>query len=159
MEICATLQVLVPHPLNDPTEFGSLQDLFCISRKEGCVRSELERRMEAVLLVLSLNVLFVYHWRYLGGLRLLQATCKKFYQFCSKQGWDKHLAANLKFTAREANIRCRCAMLYFITHHSIFWQYKDTKTREGRLWKGLNWLPLDTTMFPDSLHEAFKLHI
>ncbi|XP_076024005.1 glucuronokinase with putative uridyl pyrophosphorylase [Genypterus blacodes] len=49
---------LVPHPLNDPTEFGSLQDLFCISRKEG----------------------------YLGGLRLLQATCKKFYQYCSKQG-------------------------------------------------------------------------
>lgn len=30
-------QILVPHPLNDPTEFGSLQDLFCISRKEGCV--------------------------------------------------------------------------------------------------------------------------
>ncbi|XP_008306970.1 glucuronokinase with putative uridyl pyrophosphorylase [Cynoglossus semilaevis] len=50
--------VLVPHPLNDPTEFGSLQDLFCI--KGVCV--------------------------YLGGLRLLQATCKKFYQFCSKQG-------------------------------------------------------------------------
>ncbi|XP_056905671.1 uncharacterized protein LOC130534959 isoform X1 [Takifugu flavidus] len=50
--------VLVPHPLNDPTAFGSLQDLFCISRKEG----------------------------YLGGLRLLQATCKKFYQFCSNQG-------------------------------------------------------------------------
>uniref|UniRef100_A0A8C8GQV2 Uncharacterized protein n=1 Tax=Oncorhynchus tshawytscha TaxID=74940 RepID=A0A8C8GQV2_ONCTS len=52
--------VLLPHPLNDPTEFGSLQDLYCISRKEGSV--------------------------YLGGLRLLQATCKKFYQFCSKQG-------------------------------------------------------------------------
>lgn len=34
-QISATLQVLVPHPLNDPTEFGSLQDLFCISRKEG----------------------------------------------------------------------------------------------------------------------------
>ncbi|XP_017289322.1 glucuronokinase with putative uridyl pyrophosphorylase isoform X2 [Kryptolebias marmoratus] len=50
--------ILVPHPLNDPTEFGSLQDLFCISRQEG----------------------------YLGGLRLLQATCKKFYQFCSKRG-------------------------------------------------------------------------
>ncbi|KAG7479701.1 glucuronokinase 1-like [Solea senegalensis] len=49
--------VLVPHPLNDPTEFGSLQDLFCISRGV-----------------------------YLGGLRLLQATCKKFYQFCSKHG-------------------------------------------------------------------------
>nr|XP_014345408.1 PREDICTED: probable glucuronokinase 2 [Latimeria chalumnae] len=50
--------VLVPHPLNDPTEFGSLQDLYCISRKEG----------------------------YQGGLRLLQATCKKFYQFCSQNG-------------------------------------------------------------------------
>ncbi|KAE8592245.1 hypothetical protein XENTR_v10018702 [Xenopus tropicalis] len=50
--------VLVPHPLNDPTEFGSLLDLYYISRKEG----------------------------YLGGLRLLQATCKKFYQFCSEKG-------------------------------------------------------------------------
>ncbi|XP_059494967.1 glucuronokinase with putative uridyl pyrophosphorylase [Stegostoma tigrinum] len=50
--------VLIPHPLNDPTEFGSLQDLHRISRKEG----------------------------YLGGLRLLQATCKKFYQYCSEQG-------------------------------------------------------------------------
>ncbi|XP_063293094.1 uncharacterized protein LOC134578052 isoform X2 [Pelobates fuscus] len=50
--------VLVPHPLNDPTEFGSLLDLFYISRKEG----------------------------YLGGLRLLQATCKKFYEFCSEKG-------------------------------------------------------------------------
>ncbi|KAM8927621.1 uncharacterized protein RCH25_007855 [Pelodytes ibericus] len=50
--------ILVPHPLNDPTEFGSLLDLYYISRKEG----------------------------YLGGLRLLQATCKKFYQFCSEKG-------------------------------------------------------------------------
>ncbi|XP_071842804.1 uncharacterized protein [Apostichopus japonicus] len=50
--------VLVPHPLNDPTEFGSLGDLHVISRKEG----------------------------YFGGLRLLQATCKKFYQYCSEQG-------------------------------------------------------------------------
>ncbi|KAJ8034154.1 Glucuronokinase 1 [Holothuria leucospilota] len=50
--------VLVPHPLNDPTEFGSLGDLHGISRKEG----------------------------YFGGLRLLQATCKKFYQYCSEQG-------------------------------------------------------------------------
>ncbi|KAF0030282.1 hypothetical protein F2P81_017013 [Scophthalmus maximus] len=58
--------VLVPHPLNDPTEFGSLQDLFCISRKEG----------------------------YLGGLRLLQATCKKFYQFCSKQGGNEFSKAH-----------------------------------------------------------------
>ncbi|XP_043936983.1 uncharacterized protein LOC122809496 [Protopterus annectens] len=50
--------VLLPHPLCDPTEFGSLQDLYCISGKEG----------------------------YLGGLRLLQATCKKLYQFCSEKG-------------------------------------------------------------------------
>ncbi|CAH1796088.1 unnamed protein product [Owenia fusiformis] len=50
--------VLMPHPLNDPTEFGSLWDLYGISRKEG----------------------------YLGGLRLLQATCKKFYEYCSQKG-------------------------------------------------------------------------
>lgn len=35
--------------------------------------------------------LSVVRCRYLGGLRLLQATCKKFYQFCSKQGWDEQL--------------------------------------------------------------------
>jgi glucuronokinase len=46
------------HPINDPTEFGSLSDLYYISRKEG----------------------------YLGGLRLLQATCKKFYQYCAQHG-------------------------------------------------------------------------
>jgi glucuronokinase len=46
------------HPLNDPTEFGSLSDLYLVSRKEG----------------------------YLGGLRLLQATCKKFYQYCAQHG-------------------------------------------------------------------------
>ncbi|KAK8403266.1 hypothetical protein O3P69_000414 [Scylla paramamosain] len=49
---------LIPHPLNDPTEFGSMADLHGISTKEG----------------------------YLGGLRLLQATCKKFYSFCAKRG-------------------------------------------------------------------------
>ena len=37
-----------------------------------------------------LNVVFIIHCRYLGGLRLLQATCKKFYQFCSKQGWESN---------------------------------------------------------------------
>lgn len=32
-------------------------------------------------------------------------------------------------------------MLYFLTHHSIFWQYKDTKTRVVRLRKGLiDWI-------------------
>lgn len=34
---CFWIQVLVPHPLNDPTVFGSLQDLHGISRKEGFV--------------------------------------------------------------------------------------------------------------------------
>ena len=69
--------VLTPHPLNDPTEFGSLADLHGISMKDG----------------------------YLGGLRLLQvrvsltkkipfhklishcqATCKQFYYYCSTNG-------------------------------------------------------------------------
>ncbi|XP_062506583.1 uncharacterized protein LOC134183132 [Corticium candelabrum] len=50
--------VLTPHKLNDPTEFGGLSDLHWISRKEG----------------------------YLGGLRLLQATCKKFYEYCASRG-------------------------------------------------------------------------
>lgn len=49
---------LAMHPLNDPTEFGSLSDLYGTSLKEG----------------------------YLGGLRLLQATCKRFYQYCATHG-------------------------------------------------------------------------
>jgi len=49
---------LIPHPLNDPTVFGSLADLHCISKKEG----------------------------YMGGLRLVQATCKKFYEYCDANG-------------------------------------------------------------------------
>eukprot|EP00039_Didymoeca_costata_P022849 m.5353 g.5353 ORF g.5353 m.5353 type:complete len:619 (+) comp3281_c0_seq1:104-1960(+) len=49
---------LKPHPLNDPTSFGSLADLHCVSVQEG----------------------------YQGGLRLMQATCKKFYEFCAQNG-------------------------------------------------------------------------
>jgi len=49
---------LMPHPLNDPQEFGGLSDLFFISKKEG----------------------------YVGGLRLMQATCKKFYEYCTSLG-------------------------------------------------------------------------
>jgi len=49
---------LVPNVLSDPNDFGSLADLHGISRKEG----------------------------YQGGLILLQATCKKFYEYCSKRG-------------------------------------------------------------------------
>ena len=50
--------LLVPNPLCDPTEFGGLQDLHDIYMREG----------------------------YLGGLRLLQATCKKFYRLCCEKG-------------------------------------------------------------------------
>ncbi len=49
---------LTPHPLCDPTEFGSLADLHDSYGRDG----------------------------YLGGLRLLQATCKKFYHYCSEHG-------------------------------------------------------------------------
>ena len=57
--ICESARlILTPHPLNDPTEFGSLADLHDSYGRDG----------------------------YLGGLRLLQATCKKFYQYCSKHG-------------------------------------------------------------------------
>eukprot|EP00123_Amoebidium_parasiticum_P016157 comp23312_c2_seq2/m.38315 comp23312_c2_seq2/g.38315 ORF comp23312_c2_seq2/g.38315 comp23312_c2_seq2/m.38315 type:complete len:410 (-) comp23312_c2_seq2:157-1386(-) len=53
---------LVRHPLNDPTEFGSLGDLATISQREG----------------------------YQGGLRLMQATCKRFFEYCSDHGIALH---------------------------------------------------------------------
>lgn len=46
------------HPINDPTSFGSLADLQSVSKREG----------------------------YQGGLRLMQATCKKFYEYCALNG-------------------------------------------------------------------------
>lgn len=45
---------LVANPVNDPMEYAGLHDLHSTSSREG----------------------------YSGGLRLLQATCKKFYQYC-----------------------------------------------------------------------------
>ena len=50
--------ILHPHPLFDPSSFGSLSDVYHIGRREG----------------------------YQGGMRLLMATCKKFAEFCSHQG-------------------------------------------------------------------------
>lgn len=50
--------VLTRHPLLDPTEFGSLADLYGVSVHEG----------------------------YQGGLRLMQATCKRFFEFCTRRG-------------------------------------------------------------------------
>ena len=49
---------LLPHPVNDPGEFGRLADLCAISKKEG----------------------------YVGGMRLMQASCKKFYEYCCENG-------------------------------------------------------------------------
>lgn len=49
---------LIPHPLFDPCDFGSLGDLGFISRREG----------------------------YQGGLRLAQAACKRFYEYCMEKG-------------------------------------------------------------------------
>ncbi|KAJ8604090.1 hypothetical protein CTAYLR_001732 [Chrysophaeum taylorii] len=49
---------LIPHPLFDPCDFGSLSDLHFISLREG----------------------------YQGGMRLLQAACKRFHEFCMERG-------------------------------------------------------------------------
>ena len=49
---------LVPHPLFDPCDFGSLADLHFISRREG----------------------------YQGGMRLVQAACKRFFEYCAAHG-------------------------------------------------------------------------
>ena len=49
---------LVPHPLFDPCDFGSLADLHFISRREG----------------------------YQGGMRLHQAACKRFFEYCAAHG-------------------------------------------------------------------------
>ncbi|XP_072557162.1 glucuronokinase with putative uridyl pyrophosphorylase isoform X2 [Paramormyrops kingsleyae] len=97
--------VLLPHPLNDPTEFGSLQDLHSISQKEG----------------------------YLGGLRLLQATCKKFYQFCSEKGialskknftlkYDTNIPRQVGLAGSSAIVSAtlKCLMKFYnITDHDM----------------------------------------
>ena len=97
--------VLTPHPLNDPTEFGSLGDLYGISRKEG----------------------------YLGGLRLLQATCKKFYQYCSEKGlalarrnftlkYDTNIPRQVGLAGSSAIVvaTLKCLMTFFnLTDHDM----------------------------------------
>ncbi|MGQ9630188.1 MAG: mevalonate kinase family protein [bacterium] len=52
-----TLQI-IPHRVHDPVEFPSLEDLVEVARRDG----------------------------YYGGLRLLFATCKKFYEYCYERG-------------------------------------------------------------------------
>lgn len=89
---------LIPHPLNDPTEFGSLADLYGISSREG----------------------------YLGGLRLLQAVCKKFYHYCSQKGialakrnftlsYDTNIPRQVGLAGSSAIVTAalRCLMAFF----------------------------------------------
>ncbi|CAL4069800.1 unnamed protein product [Meganyctiphanes norvegica] len=96
---------LIPHPLNDPTEFGSLADLYGISSREG----------------------------YLGGLRLLQAVCKKFYHYCSQKGialakrnftlsYDTNIPRQVGLAGSSAIVTAalRCLMAFFnLTDHDI----------------------------------------
>ncbi|GIX05610.1 MAG: hypothetical protein KatS3mg115_0013 [Candidatus Poribacteria bacterium] len=49
---------IVPHPIHDPLSFSSLEEVARRVRQEG----------------------------YYGGIRLLYATCKKFYEFCTARG-------------------------------------------------------------------------
>jgi glucuronokinase len=49
---------IIAHPVFDPMSFGSLEDLFTTANFDG----------------------------YYGGLRLVYATCKKFYQWCAEAG-------------------------------------------------------------------------
>ncbi|KAK7069818.1 hypothetical protein SK128_016027 [Halocaridina rubra] len=96
---------LIPHPLNDPTEFGSLADLHGISDKEG----------------------------YLGGLRLLQATCKKFYHYCVNRGialarrnftlsYDTNIPRQVGLAGSSAIVTAtlKCLMAFFnLTDHDM----------------------------------------
>lgn len=82
--------ILTPHPLCDPTEFGSLADLHDSYGRDG----------------------------YLGGLRLLQATCRKFYQYCSKHGIA---LAKRNFTLKyDTNIPRQVRKWLLILHVSGF---------------------------------------
>ena len=75
--------ILTPHLINDPTEFGSLADLHDSYGRDGYLG-----QLFVYNLFFCLNFLFsfVFFFVFLGGLRLLQATCKKFYHYCSKHG-------------------------------------------------------------------------
>ena len=71
--IQSKILTLIPNFLSDPTEFGSLQDLHDIYGREG----------------------------YLGGLRLVQATCKMFCRHCKEVGIPTDRNFTLKY---ETNI-------------------------------------------------------
>lgn len=84
--------VLERHPLNDPTEFGSLADLHGISRKEG----------------------------YQGGLRLMQATCKKFFEYCCEHGIAiARRNFRLKYDTNIPRQVCGAAVLFVLSYLCI----------------------------------------
>ena len=74
--------ILTPHPINDPTEFGSLADLHDSYGRDGYLG-----QLFVYIFFVKIFVNYIYIvCLFLGGLRLLQATCKKFYHYCSKHG-------------------------------------------------------------------------
>uniref|UniRef100_A0A0G4IG27 Uncharacterized protein n=1 Tax=Chromera velia CCMP2878 TaxID=1169474 RepID=A0A0G4IG27_9ALVE len=74
-ELWASKRVqLLPHPLFDPSSFEGLGDLHTVGKREG------------------------YH----GGMRVMMATCKKFYEYCTERGI---VLPKRNFTARyDTNI-------------------------------------------------------
>lgn len=93
------------HPINDPTSFGSLADLQSVSKREG----------------------------YQGGLRLMQATCKKFYEYCALNGiaiarknftlsYDTNIPRQVGLAGSSAIVTSvfQCLMKFFnVTVHDI----------------------------------------
>lgn len=89
---------LIRHPLNDPTKFGSLADLHSVSVQEN----------------------------YMGGLRLMQATCKVFHEFCASKGiaiarrnftlsYDTNIPRQVGLAGSSAIVTAtfRCLMKFF----------------------------------------------
>lgn len=96
------LQVLLPHPLNDPTEFGSLQDLYCISRKEGSVyKPQCHTCMQDVGMMNSQTVLILFWstgtWEVYGYSRL---PVKSFTNSAQNKG-------EKKMSIGASNSKCR----------------------------------------------------
>ena len=82
---------VLPHPLYDVSEFGSLADLACVIGKEG----------------------------YEGGVRLLLATCKRFHQHCTANhiplrpknctlAYDTNVPRQVGLAGSSAIITCTC---------------------------------------------------
>lgn len=100
--------MLLRHPLLDPTEFGSLTDLHGVSSHEGyqaCPTVACIAYRHAYWMHGLFSAFFVpfpdppripdpapcsprvgLDSQRQGGLRLMQATCKKFFEFCCRRG-------------------------------------------------------------------------